>query len=321
VRLWAPRMWSDREPNYYVLCRCICSHIFREQSCPCIHSDILLLISVCWCVSTFICFHSSYGPRASSKLSTPFSERGQFLVDVKFAPFAGAHRRARRGATIDADERRLQTQLTEALTVSIHLEAFPKAVLEAFVTVLQDDGSQYTITSRGKHDSDNQILKVAVSLTLLVPCARVFLCVCQLGVFSSAVTCISLALADAGIMLYDLVTACQSLSLDGGLLLDPSGKEEVAWAAVAADVDAHSDTNGDSSTSAPTAPTASVLLAYMPNLRQISSITQSGSSTTQQVTDLTHMCIAGCEQLSGLMRETLVEAAKKQQQLPHARTS
>ena len=63
-------------------------------------------------------------------------------MDVKFAPFAGAHRRARRGAAVDADERRLQTQLTEALTVSIHLEAFPKAVLEAFVTVLQDDGSQ-----------------------------------------------------------------------------------------------------------------------------------------------------------------------------------
>jgi ribonuclease PH len=32
-------------------------------------------------------------------------------------------------------------------------------------------------------------------------------------VFASAVSCISLALSDAGIMLYDLVTACQTVSL------------------------------------------------------------------------------------------------------------
>lgn len=32
------------------------------------------------------------------------------------------------------------------------------------------------------------------------------------GVFPSAVSCISLALSDAGIMLYDLVTACQAVS-------------------------------------------------------------------------------------------------------------
>ena len=211
-----------------------------------------------------------YGPRASAKLSTPFSERGAFVCDVKFAPFAGGARRARRGAQATDEEKRLQLLVTEAVTVSIHLEAFPKAVLEAFVVILQEDG----------------------------------------GVLPAAVSCVSLALADAGIMLYDLVTACQALSLDGALLLDPSATEEESWtAAVSESAEQEDDDEVESKDATP--PAASVLLAYMPSLRQISSITQAGSSTTQQVTKLTHMCIAGCEQLNGLMRDCLVEAAKK----------
>jgi len=216
---------------------------------------------------------SIYGPRASSKLSTPYSERGFFAVDVKYAPFAQTNRRARRGAASDADERRLQTQLSEALSVSIHLESFPKAVLEAFVVVLQDDGA----------------------------------------VFSACVSAVSLALADAGIMLYDVVTACQAIALDGQLLLDPSGEEEAKWAARAAEAEVEAEADGAAAASAPAA--ASVVLAYMPNLRQISSITQAGPSTTEQVTQLTHLCIAGCEQISGLMRDTLVNSAKQHMQV------
>jgi ribonuclease PH len=112
------------------------------------------------CVPTIVRVHvrcivptpSSYGPRASSKLTTPFSERGQFLVDFKFAPFAGAQRRARRGAQAADDEKRLQTSLAEAVSVSIHLEAFPKAVLEAFVVVLQEDGGRQN-SGRNLHSS------------------------------------------------------------------------------------------------------------------------------------------------------------------------
>jgi exosome complex component MTR3 len=226
---------------------------------------------------------SSYGPRASSKLlssATPFSgERGHFAVDAKYAPFASSGaRRARRGAQLEADERALQTQLAECLSVSIHLESFPKAVLEAFVIVLQDEGS----------------------------------------VFASAVAATSLAFADAGIMLYDLTTACRAITLDGQLLLDPSAEEEARWAAAVADAaDAANDgEDGDAAAEAAAAAT-SVTLAYMPSLRQISSITQSGSSgsTAQLVTSLTHLAIAGCEQLNGLMRECLVDSAKQQMTL------
>lgn len=75
------------------------------------------------------------------------------------------------GNAYELEEKEVQQQLTEALAVSIHLEAFPKAVLEAYVQVLQDEG----------------------------------------GVLASALTCISLALADAGVMLYDMVSACEAV--------------------------------------------------------------------------------------------------------------
>lgn len=130
----------------------------------------MLSSSVC---SSFI---SSYGPRASKKYSTPFSERGQFIVDFKYAPFAQEHRRSKRGGRnndqYELEEKELTQQITECISVSIHLESFPKAVLEAYVQVLQDEGS----------------------------------------VLSTALTCVSLAIADAGVMMYDMVTACEAVS-------------------------------------------------------------------------------------------------------------
>lgn len=56
---------------------------------------------------------------------------------------------------------------------------------------------------------------------------------------------------------------------------------------------------------------AGLILSYMPSLKQITGVTQTGTTSAAQVTQLTHLCIAGCEQLNGLMRECLVEAAKK----------
>lgn len=223
----------------------------------------------------------SYGPRASSKVSsTPFSERrGAFLCDVRFAPFAGSGgRRTRRGAQASEEEKNLSLRLVEALTVCIHLESFPKAVLEAFVVVLQEEGAS--------------------------------------SVFPAAVCALSLGLAQAGIMMYDLVAGCAALSTEGRTLLDPSAEEEAEWAeasAAAASAADHSDAS-----SPPAASCASVSLAYLPSLRQISSVTQAGSAPVGEVSKLTHMCIAGCEQLQGLMKECLMEDAKKKSGQPAA---
>jgi exosome complex component MTR3 len=254
----------------------------------------------CSCAVCCSCVSPSYGPRASKKYSTPFSERGQFLVDFKYAPFSQATRRSKRagagaaGSAYELEEKEMQQQLTEALAVSIHLEAFPKAVLEAYVQVLQDEG----------------------------------------GVLASALTCISLALADAGVMLYDMVSACEAvslsfsmksrmskfadrshfccpifvvsqISLDQQLYLDPSAAESQQ------SLDAQSADPSDAPPSAPGVTSAGLVLAYMPSLKQITGLTQTGTTSAAQVTQLTHLCIAGCEQLNGLMRECLVEAAKR----------
>jgi len=76
-----------------------------------------------------------YGPRQSKKAE--FTEQGKLWCDFKFAPFAQLQRR-KRGQ--DPDERANALQLSEALSVSIQLNKFPKAVLEAYVLVLEEDG-------------------------------------------------------------------------------------------------------------------------------------------------------------------------------------
>jgi exosome complex component MTR3 len=224
----------------------------------------------------------SYGPRASKKFSTPFSERGQFVVDFKYAPFAQAARRASHGGNssatkraavlrLESEEKSITQQLHEAVSVSIHLEAFPKTVLEAYVLVLQDGG----------------------------------------GVLSSAVAAISLALADAGVMVYDMVAACEATEMQRVLYLDPTTEEAEK------NLEAqHAHTNDDEEEDAMGVRAASsaasqLMVTYMPSLRQITSITQTGTSTPHQLKQLTQLCIAGCEQMNGLMRECLVEAAKK----------
>ena len=180
--LYSSASWSDHSRSWFGIRRTTGheSHL-RYVSSTTINERCTICCTCCSCYSLFLLL-SSYGPRASKKYSTPFSERGQFLVDFKFAPFAQSTRRAKRtgsaaagagaGNGYELEEKEIQQQLTEAIAVSIHLEAFPKAVLEAYVQVLQDEG----------------------------------------GVLASALTCISLALADAGVMLYDMVTACEAVS-------------------------------------------------------------------------------------------------------------
>jgi hypothetical protein len=105
------------------------------------------------------------------------------------------------------------------------------------------------------------------------------------------------------------------LSLDSALYLDPSGVEtQQSLDAQSSDTSSDTAANSAASAAPPPSSSAMLLLAYMPSLRQITAITQTGTTTASQVQELTHLCIAGCEQLNGLMRECLVEAAKKKVQ-------
>jgi exosome complex component MTR3 len=110
------------------------------------------------------------------------SERGRFSCELRFAPFAQAQRRAR---GVQTDERELSQQLAEALEVALLLNKFPRASVDAFITVLEDAG----------------------------------------GVAAAAVCAVSLALAEAGIDAYDLVAACSAAAFGDRVVLDPSEEE------------------------------------------------------------------------------------------------
>jgi len=86
----------------------------------------------------------------------------------------------------DSEEREFSALIREALESAVILDKYPKSRIEVFVTVLEDDGSA-----------------LAVSL-------------------SSA----SLALADAGIEMYDLVIGASLRRYGDVMLLDPSSEEE-----------------------------------------------------------------------------------------------
>jgi ribonuclease PH len=83
-----------------------------------------------------------------------------------------ADKLTRRERGQDPDEMELSAIVEEALAPAVMLHKLPKCVLSVFVTVLEDDG----------------------------------------GVFAAAINCASLALADAAVEMYDVVTAASAVS-------------------------------------------------------------------------------------------------------------
>jgi len=147
----------------------------------------------------------------------------------------------------DPDEKSNSHILNEALSISIQLDKYPKSVIEAYITVIE-------------HDT---------------------------GMLCASLMCASLALCDAGIELYDIITSSHVGSLRGVLLLDPSKEEE-------------SDLSYEST----------VILSYMPNLQQITYVSQNGTSDDKTVNEMLDLCISGCTKVGSLMRECLISSAK-----------
>ena len=119
-----------------------------------------------------------YGPKPRQDVE--FSEDGKLLCDFRYAPFArlsGGHRQKKErggrdgggGGGLQQEEERAASQvIAQALEASVQLAKLPKSVIEIYVSVLQADG----------------------------------------GEVGAAITCTSLALADAGIELFGLVASC-----------------------------------------------------------------------------------------------------------------
>ena len=131
--------------------------------------------------------------------------------------------------------------IAQALEQSIPLEKYPKAAIDVHIFVLESSG----------------------------------------GVVGTATTCASLALADAGVELFDMVAGCSAaVTAQEGILLDPS-KEEEARAG------------------------NSLFVAYMPALNEVTQVSQSGKMEHARVLEGIESCVEGCTKIHALMKACL----------------
>lgn len=128
----------------------------------------------------------------------------------------------------------------EALEPTIILQDYPRTSIDVFVEVLQSDGG-----SRG-----------------------------------AGITAAALALADAGIGMIDLVTACAAGKVDGKVVLDLSDVE---------------DKDGE----------ADLPVAILPNLRQVTLLQLDGVMTPQEFDEAFEYAVYGCDLLYQAQRAAL----------------
>ena len=152
------------------------------------------------------------------------------------------------------EEKEPSQQIHRALEVCVRLDKYPKSVIDLFVLVLDSDG----------------------------------------GTLPFAIMCGSLALAHAGIEMFDLVAACTVVSIDRQLLIDPTEEEEVAAALGSTSRDKSGCSVG-----------GSVMMATMPSLSRVTQIVQTGELETEELMQMTRQCEEGCQQVLRGMRSAL----------------
>jgi exosome complex component RRP41 len=134
----------------------------------------------------------------------------------------------------------LSKVIREALEPSIFVEYYPRTSIDIFIEILQADG----------------------------------------GTRCAGITTASLALADAGIPMRDLVAACAAGKADGHLVLDLNDVE---------------DKMGE----------ADVPLALMSNLNAVTLLQMDGSLTIEEFEKAVNLALDGCKQLYTLQKEAL----------------
>jgi len=134
----------------------------------------------------------------------------------------------------------LSKVIREALEPAIFLEEFPRTAIDLFIEVLQADG----------------------------------------GTRCAGVIVASLALADAGIPMRDLVVACAAGKVDGQLVLDLNDIE---------------DKEGE----------ADVPVAYMPNFDSVGLLQMDGLLTVEELEQTIDLALDGCKRIYQLQKEAL----------------
>jgi len=197
---------------------------------------------------------SVYGPREIAK-RLDFRINGQIYCDFKFAPFAC---KLRKGFQQDSEERDLSQVLKQALEPAVCLHKFPKAQVDIFVVVLNNDG----------------------------------------GAFSGAITAAGVALANAGIPMYDVLLGCSLHCNNDQLLLDPTGSEENELI---------SSSSKDSSSRI-----GNVTLGLMPSLQQVTSLIQDGAIEKTVAIQAIKSLIDHCHQLHPIVQQVLLKNWKRE---------
>lgn len=196
-------------------------------------------------------FCAVHGPRAWASSSID----AVIHSEVRWAHFSGRHaaelgaaagERSRINEAASNEERELGASLSRTLSTVTRLEMYPKSRIEVCAFVLEDDG----------------------------------------GAFAAVVTAASLALADAGIELFDLTAGSTAAVVDGKVVLDPSSAEE----------DRASGT---------------VMVAYMATAGKVTDFLQTGEIEVEQLSEAIQLGCSGATQVCGLMRACLEKQAKK----------
>ncbi|KAM0924394.1 hypothetical protein ACQ4PT_004893 [Festuca glaucescens] len=134
--------------------------------------------------------------------------------------------------------------LHKALEGAVMLHTFPKTTVDVFALVLESGGSD---------------------LPIIISCA-------------------SLALADAGIMMYDLVTSVSVSCLGKNVIIDPTSDEE-AWQ------------------------DGGLMVSYMPTRKEITQLTLTGEWSDGKITNAVELCMDACSKLCEILRERLKDTA------------
>ncbi|MHA1860248.1 MAG: exosome complex exonuclease Rrp41 [Candidatus Asgardarchaeia archaeon] len=134
----------------------------------------------------------------------------------------------------------LSKVIREALAPSLFLEFFPRTTIDVYIQVLQADG----------------------------------------GTRCSSITAASLALADAGIPMRDLVVACAAGKVDGKIVLDLNDIE---------------DKEGE----------ADIPLAMMPQMKKITLLQMDGRMTPEEFEEAINLAISGCMKIYEMQKSVL----------------
>ncbi|XP_074559398.1 exosome complex component RRP41-like [Curcuma longa] len=142
------------------------------------------------------------------------------------------------------DNKEYSSMLHKALEGAIILETFPKTTVDVFALVLESGGGDLPVI----------------------------------------ITCASLALADAGIMMYDLVSAVSVSCFGKNLVIDPTSEEEACQ-------------------------DGSLMVTCMPARNEVTQLTLTGEWTTPKINEAMELCLDACSKLAEIMRSCLKEAA------------